>query len=130
VPNDSLEVQLARVDEQLKALRQIAEGVRFVADRVNTNAERLAVHEERFAEMRADLAQLEGRMETAVSRVEKSCNDLGGIIRDQQTALSKVENEQDQQSKALTKREKWILLVAGAFASGAVALAVNYLSSR
>lgn len=127
---EPIEVQLARVDEQLKSLRQLVEGAKYVADVANRNSERLAVHEEKFNEMRADVAQLEGRMETAVSRVEKSCNDLGGIIREQQQALARVESEQEQQTQALTKREKWLLLLAGSFASGAVALLVNLLSSR
>jgi uncharacterized protein (DUF2344 family) len=127
---EPFEVQLARVDEQVKALRQIVEGARYVADLANKNTARLEVHEEKFNDLRHDVAQLEGRMESAVLRVEKSCNDLGAIIRKQQEALAKVENEQEQQSKALTKREKWLLLLAGAFASGAMALLVNYLSNR
>lgn len=127
---DSLEVQLARIDEQLKALRQLVEGARYIADVANKNTARLEVHEERFNEVRADLSQLEGRMEQSVSRFEKSCNDLGKLLRDQQEKVSAVVNEQDQQSKALTRREKWLLLLATAFAGGAVTLLVNFLSTH
>jgi chromosome segregation ATPase len=128
--SDSLAVQLARVDEQLKALRQIAEGVRFVADRVNTNAERLAVHEERFSDMRNDIAEFKGELKKAVDDIRTSCNNLGEILRAQERVVSSVKNEQDSQKRALTKREKWLLALATIFGGGAVTLIVNLITQH
>jgi peptidoglycan hydrolase CwlO-like protein len=99
VTPESLEIQLARLDEQVKALRQVVEGARFIADNVHRNAERLAVHEERFNDMHSDIGALEGRMENAVSRVETSCNALGELIRQTSQAVTKVESEQRVQTE-------------------------------
>jgi hypothetical protein len=35
---EQIEVQLARLDEQVKALRQVVEGAKFVAEAANRNA--------------------------------------------------------------------------------------------
>jgi uncharacterized coiled-coil protein SlyX len=126
---EPLEIQYARLDEQIKALRQLVEGTRFVADLVHDYGRRLAVHEERFNELRGDLAGLDGRLEASVARLEKSCNDLGDLIRAQQQAVSRVQSEQDQQTRALTRREKWLVMLAGVFASGAAGLLVNLLTN-
>jgi peptidoglycan hydrolase CwlO-like protein len=127
VAPESLQIQLARLEEQVKALRQIVEAASFIAQTANENQRRLDVHDERFRDFDQDIAAMEARMESAVSRVETSCNNLGSLIRTQQQTLAKVENEQDQQTKALTKREKYLLILAGALASGAVGLLVDRL---
>lgn len=123
---EPIEVQLARLDEQVKALRQVVEGARFVAEAANRNAELLAVHEERFKDLHEDVAAMEARMETTVKRVEKSCNDLGDLIRetaerqhqaDQERALLKerAQNADREQNS----RRNLLYGVAGAFAGTA-----------
>lgn len=123
---EPIEVQLARLDEQVKALRQVVEGARYVAESANRNAETLAVHEERFKDLHEDVVAIEARMEVAVKRVEKSCNELGDLIRDtadrqrqadQERALLKeraqtADREQD-------SRRNLLYGVAGAFAATA-----------
>jgi peptidoglycan hydrolase CwlO-like protein len=122
VTPESLEIQLARLDEQVKALRQVVEGARFIADNVHRNAERLAVHEERFNDMHSDIGALEGRMENAVSRVETSCNALGELIRQTSQAVTKVESEQRVQTETMSNRQRGLWALAGTFGTGALVL--------
>jgi peptidoglycan hydrolase CwlO-like protein len=122
VTPESIEVQLARLDEQLKAVRQIVEAARFIADNVHRNSERLAVHEERFNDMHSDIAALEGRMESAVSRVESSCNNLGELIRQTSATVTKVESEQRTQTETISNRQRGLWALAGTFGTGALVL--------
>jgi DNA repair ATPase RecN len=78
---ENFEVQLAILDERVRALRQIVEGSKFNVEQVHALQERLTAQADDIAHLRDELRRAEGRMDRAVDRVEESCNNLGEQMR-------------------------------------------------
>jgi hypothetical protein len=78
--------------------------------------------------LRAEQQASEKRQEVYVQRIEKACKAWADKLDAALPQLASLQNEQDQQKRAWTRREKWLLLFAAALASGAVTLFVNYLN--
>jgi peptidoglycan hydrolase CwlO-like protein len=131
---ESLEIQLAVLKEQVRALRQIVEAAQFLSQSIHDNRARLDVHDERFRDLDHDLAAMEARMETTVSRVEKSCNDLGALIRETserqrnaEEAQAVMQSKQERDDEDEGHRRDLLLIVASAFATTGIAAIAHLL---
>jgi uncharacterized coiled-coil DUF342 family protein len=129
VPDDlaAIRERQARLEERVDTLRQLAEGVKMAAEQTIRNAERIE-------NLRDDLNGMASHVREDVDRAVKGCEDLGTDLRQLSTELALMrrdqtvmQTEQAQQKRAWTRRETWLLLLAGAFATGAVTLLVNYV---
>lgn len=78
--------------------------------------------------LRAEQQASEKRQEAYARRIEKACGEWADRLDAALPQLNALQNEQDQQRKAWTRREKWLLLFAAALASGAVTLLVGAVS--
>lgn len=131
---DSLEVQLAVLKEQVRALRQIVEAAQFLSQSIHDNRARLDVHDERFRDLDHDIAAMEGRLDSAVSRVEKSCNNLASLIREtaeKQRATAeeqvRLKTKQEQGDEEEGHRRELLLIIATAFITTAAAAFAHLL---
>jgi uncharacterized protein YoxC len=101
--------RLAAIEVEVRALAQLAEGVKFAGEQTVRLAERFDALKDDLIDFKADL-----------DGVSKGCREVVD-------AVSKMQGEQDNQRRVWSARERWLLMLAGVFGTGAVTLIVELI---